>query len=1133
VGVAAANKAQLALQYGSLPLSFEANQGQAGGSVRFVARGPGYALYLTGDGAVLTLHKPESGTGGYARMEAAPVASGASASMDRWRRKGRFGRSPEILGLPTPGKSTPASRPDQGQGGVVQMRLMGVNAALQPSGESLLPGRANYLLGNDTAKWHTGVPTYGRVRYAGIYPGVDLIYYGNQRQLEYDFLVAPGGDPAHIRLHFDGGNSGDPAVKLDAAGNLVIASDGGEVDLHKPVVYQVVGGERRPVEGSFRLMGENTAGFALGGYDHSRPLVIDPVLSYSTYLGGSSQDYAESIAVDAAGETFVTGLTWSLDFPLTAGAFEAVNYATSVNNVSTAFICKLNASGTALLYSTYLGGDATANTEFAQGDYGHSIAVDTSGNAYVTGWTYSSNFPVTANAYQSTNYAAESAEATGFVSKLNPNGTGLVYSTYLGGSNLDEPTSLALDSAGNAYTTGFTFSSDYPTTPNAFQASNHSPGAWNAFVSKLNSTGSGLAYSTYLGGSGELGSTIDGLYVTMGIAVDKAGDAYVSGFAHSFDFPVTLGAYQTANLAYENGGTNLTISKLNPGGTGLLYSTYLGGSSYPGDFSAGMVVDSTGNAYVTGFTYSADFPTPAGAYRTSKLAALETAFVSKVNSTGTGLAYSTFLGGSASESGYGLALDGSGDLYVTGRTASSDFPVTGNAYQITNAAAASGGDTAFLTEVNPAGNGLLYSTFLGGSVEDSGYGMALGSGGAVYLAGYTSSPDFPVTADALQPGNHAAIDSAFVAAFNLGAASTTQATVTSLNSSANPQAPGDAVTFTAKVAPVSGTAIPEGNLAFSIDEITVGTVALDGTGTATYQAIGLTNGEHYVLASYAGNSAYGSSGNGLTEAIRILPPIIAGLAPFSASAGGTGFVLTLNGNYFYSGATVNWGSTALSTTYVSATKLTAVVPLTLIAAPGWAGITVTSSGGTSPAAMFTITPTSTFPFVLSLSPGSAAAAGAGFTLTVNGANFAGNSEVLWNGAVRTTTYVGSTQLTAVIGAADIAKEGTNRITVANSAPNAGTSAALPFAVMSTTPVATIWGGSLALAVDGSGSRVLTLTGSDFMPGSTVKWNGASLTTSYVSPWQISALITASDYALLPAEATVSNPAGASAEFELP
>ena len=768
----------------------------------------------------------------------------------------------------------------------------------------------------------------------------------------------------HKRLHFDGAK----ALKLDGAGNLIIGADNGEVAFQKPVVYQMAGAVRQSVEGHFQLLGDNTAGFALGSYDRTKPLVIDPVLTYATYLGGSTEDFAVSIAVDAAGEAYVTGLSWSLDFPLTPGAVDAVNLATSDNDVSTAFISKLNASGTALLYSTYLGGVAVPDTEYGQGDYGHSIAVDANGNAYVTGWTYSSNFPVTHGAYQTTNNAFPTSEATGFVTKLNANGTGLIYSTYLGGSTLDEPTSLALDSAGNAYTTGYTFSSDYPTTPGAYQTINNSynsspSSAWNAFVSKLNPTGSALVYSTYLGGSGEDGSTIDGSYTLIQVAVDTAGDAYVAGFAGSRDFPVTSGVLQPTNNApaatpTNPAGTNITLSKLNPTGTELLYSTFLGGSSYPGDFSEGLAVDSLGNAYVTGLTYSNDFPLTPGAFQgTDKATAngMNTAFAAKINPTATALVYSTFLGGSGGDDAYGLALDSSGNLYLTGTTISSDFPVSQNALQSANLSTAGpdGCGTAFLTELNPAGN-MVYSTYLGGNGEDCGYQVAALSNGAVYLAGSTSSSNFPVTTDAFDTTYNSAYNTAFVAQFNFGTTPVPATSMTALTASANPQFWGDAVSFTSVVAPVSGTNTPTGNVVFSIDEVPVATVLLDSTGKAIYSTSGLAEGAHYILASYTGDTTYASSGNGLTETIAPdQVPTINSLSPSSATAGAAAFTLTVNGTNFVSGATVNWGGTALTTTYVSPSQLTASVPASLIATAGAVSVTVTTSGGTS-AATFTI-----------------------------------------------------------------------------------------------------------------------------------------------------------------------------------
>jgi hypothetical protein len=857
----APSKAQIVQNYGKIPLSFEANQGQADKSVQFLARGDGYGLSLTAQEAVLALHKPAAGR---IRPESAHMT--------------RLGHSPAALASVAPGKRAPSSgggiESATGITDVVRMQLAGSNALARPAGVEPLSGSANYLIGNDPAQWHTRIPTFAKVRYQSVYPGVDLIYYGNQRQLEYDFVVAPGASAKPIRLHFAGAQE----LKLDQSGNLVIIAPDGEIAFHKPVVYQIDGKKRQSVEGRFELLADNTAGFALGRYDHSKPLIIDPTLVYATFLGGSDQDYIVAIAVDAAGEAFVTGLTWSQDFPLTPGAFEAVNEASATNGVSTAFVSKFNASGTALEYSTYLGGNAVADTEYLQGDYGHSIAVDSVGEAYLTGWTYSSNFPTTKGAYQTTNKAAANSEATGFVSKLNASGTGLVYSTYLGGSTLDEPVSLALDASGNVYTSGFTFSTDYPTTTGAFQTTNNSASndGWNTFVSKLNSTGTTLLYSTYLGGSGENGDTMDGIYTILGVAVDKSGDAYVVGWAQSTDYPVTAKtAYQTTNKAATNYGSNITLSELNPAGTALLYSTYLGGSSGSGDFSEGVVVDGSGNAYITGYTYSSDFPVTTGTFQTTNKSAANyesTGFASKLNTAKKGaasLVYSTFLGGSDGDDAYLPAVDNAGDLYISGTTYSSDFPVTTNAFQSTNGYA-----NAFLTELNPAGSKEIYSTYLGGYGKDGGYQVALGSSGGVYIGGFTDSSNFPVTKDAFETTFNSESSTAFVAEFNLGTASTAKSTSTTLTASTNPQMLNKAVTFTAVVAPISGSGTPTGKVTFSVDEKSVSTVTLNGSATATYSTSALAGGAHYVLASYAGNSSYGSSGSGLTETINLPTPVI-------------------------------------------------------------------------------------------------------------------------------------------------------------------------------------------------------------------------------------------------------------------
>ena len=877
-----ANKAKLARDYGKLPMSFEANHGQADKSVNFLSRGSGYGLYLTAQEAVLTLHKTVEGSGHPAsrRLEHYGIAYGRALPASRESNNGAEAQS--------------ASTTD-----IVRMQLAGANDRAEPVGVDLLPGTANYILGNDPAKWHTNVPTFGKVRYAGVYPGVDLVYYGNQQQLEYDFVVAPRASVEAIRLHFVGATG----VKLDAEGNLAITAQHGGLAFRKPAIYQMVDGKQQPVEGQFKLLADNTVGFAVGHYDRAKPLVIDPILAYSTYLGGSGAEYIVAIAVDSSGDAYVTGLTASIDFPLTAGAFQSVNFASATNGVSTAFISKLNASGTALLYSTFLGGNAIANTLHLQGDYGHGIAVDAAGSAYVTGWTYSADFPITSGAYQSSNRPAIHGLATGFVTKLNPSGTGLVYSTYLGGSVAEEPNAIALDSKGDAFISGLTFSVDFPTTPGALQTTNRSSAinGFNDFVTKLDPFGSRLLYSTYLGGSQENGTLLGSYYWTNPVVVDRSGNAYVEGFSYSSDFPVTARAFQTTNKSAWNGGTNITLSKLNSTGSKLLYSTYLGGTT--SSLSGGLGVDTFGNAYVTGYTYDLDFPVTTGAFQTINKAAANpnnpsssrtNGFVTKVNPGGTGLVYSTYLGGTAGPWGgdgiLGLALDNSGDAYVAGYVMSDDFPVTANAYQATNHGATQccTGSTyatnAFVTEFNSAGTALIYSTYLGGrgyqnpdgpgAYGDSAYNVAVGSGGAVFVVGAASSSDFPVTAGALETSYHSQQNTGFVAEFDLGAAPTSKDTVTALTPSANSVVPGTSVTFTAVVAPASGTGVPTGNMVFNIDEANVATVVLNSTGKATYSTSTLAAGQHYILASYAGSSAYSASGDGFNEIVTPVVPVL-------------------------------------------------------------------------------------------------------------------------------------------------------------------------------------------------------------------------------------------------------------------
>jgi hypothetical protein len=1140
-GSLAAGNAQVAGSYFRLPLSFEANRGQAARRVQFLARGPGYGLYLSHREAVLTLRNP----GRISAFRHTPMANGAQSTENQ-----RFSAGEKEVRTILPG--TDATE-------VVRMQLTGANASVQPVGVDKLPGTTNYFVGNDPSKWHTGLPTYAQVRYRDMYPGIDLVYYGNQRRLEYDFVVAPRAKPESIRLHFDGAR-----LRLNGDGNLRVIARRGEISFHKPVAYQEIGGQRHPVEGNFALLGHGAVGFALGAYDHAKPLVVGPVLEYSTYLGGNGVDQGFAIAVNVEGGlvyAYVTGTTTSTNFPVvpTQGAIQSVNHAP--DNGGNVFVTKFNSTGTALVYSTYLGGSGINSTGYTFGDAGYGIAVDSSGYACVTGQAGSVDFPVTSSAFQSKNRNAYGSH-TAFAAKLNTTGSPLLYSTYLGGSGAagcsvpagDIGYGIAVDGSGYAYVTGETASTDFPVTGGAFQVQVKDKSAnptcpYNAFITKLNTAGTAPIYSTYLGGSGRLWGAGDG---GRGIAVDGSGYAYVVGDAASTDFPTTPGAFQTANKGAVNGTASAFVTKLKTDGTALVYSTYLGGSGTHGESDTGnaIAVDGAGYPYVTGGTGSVDFPVTTGSFQTTNNGApgdMDNAFVTKLKTNGSAPVYSTFLGGTgtfAGDFGSGIAVDRSGRAYVTGYSDSANSPITPNAFQTNNNALYDQGSNAFVTKFDPTGIAVQYYTYLGGSWGDNGYGIAMDSTGDAYVTGFAGSENFPVTPSAFQTGNNTG-DHAFVTMFALASETTDYfGTTTTLTSSANPAPVGQEVTFTAAITANSGTGIPTGDVEFSVDYGATTEVALDSTGKASWPTSTLTSGNHAIQASYPGGSVFLSSGNTLYENIFVpLPTPTVTVSGGPVAAGGR---VTLK-------ATVSGGSagtptgtvtfTAGSVTLGTATLVSGAATLADVSATAAIGlaigedlVTATYGGdmnfkaSTGSFALLVCNPAT--PLFLSLSSSSATAGGAGFTLKVLGANFTAKSIVLWNGAVRTTTYVNSTQLKAAISAADIAKEATNLVTVVNPAPYAGTSSALPFVVVSAAPVAAISGSSLSAAAEGTGDHVLTLAGSDFVSSSTVEWNGADLATTFVSPWQVSAMINAADYASLPATVKVANPAGASSGFEL-
>jgi hypothetical protein len=666
-----------------LPISFEPNVGQAGEEIKFVARARGYTALLSDGGAVLSL------------------APGPSAS-------------------PQPGGH--AGEAEEAPAAPRTLRLRWAGSSQQPEAEGELEGKVNYLVGDEPALWRTDVPTFARVRYPGVYPGVDLVFYGNGRNLEYDFVVAPGADPRDVSMEFEGADG----VRLDDGGDLVIAVGGGEVRQLRPVAYQRDDeGGRRPVPAAYSLDAAGRARLDLGAYDAGRELVVDPVLVYSTYLGGPGSDTAQSVTLDSNGAAYVVGHT-SSPWPTTAGAYDTV-----FNGATDAFVTKLSPNGAGLVFSTYLGGLSR--------DLAYDVARDPGGNIYVVGYTGSRDFPTTAGAFDTVFNGGSDA----FVTKLNPMGNALVYSTFLGSASSDRADSIALDTAGSAFVTGTTSSPGFPVTAGAFDPGFN--GGTDVFVTKLNPVGAALVYSTFLGGAGNDGGE--------GIALDFNYQAYVTGHTQGLGFPIAVGAFDPAF----NGAIDAFVTKLNVAGNGLIYSTFLGGAN--NDYGADIAVATSGafvgQAYVVGYTQSPNYPVTMGAYDVGFNGGYD-AFVTALNAAGAGLFYSTFVGSGGQDYGRGIALDGAGSAHFTGSTTSPGFPTTAGTIDPTF----NGVNDAFAARLNVAGAGLLFSTFLGSPGDDGGYGVARGPG-AMVVAGYTSAAGFPTTAGVVQPAFGGARD-AFV-----------------------------------------------------------------------------------------------------------------------------------------------------------------------------------------------------------------------------------------------------------------------------------------------------------------------------------------------------------------------------------
>jgi hypothetical protein len=592
----------------------------------------------------------------------------------------------------------------------IRVSFMGANGQVKPEGQEEQEAKFSYFRGNDPQKWVSGAPSYKKVTYRDLYPGIDLVVSGIEGRMKNEYVVRAGGEPATIRLKYEGAKG----LRVNRKGQLEIQAATGMLIEDVPLSYQITNGQKREVKTEYRIAGDQTVQFQVEEFRKDTELIIDP-LTYSTFLGGSWTDIGYAIAVDGSGNAYVTGITSSSDFPTTSGAYDT-SFGGTYEDV---FITKLNSLGSALLYSTFLGGTSA--------DYAYAIVADASGNAYVTGRSSSSDFPTTSGAFDT----GLSGSSDAFITKIDSSGGALLYSTFLGGSSGDGGYAISVDGSGNAYITGYAGSTDFPTTSGAYDTT----GGGDAFITKLDSSGSALIYSTYLGGSSS--------EVGRGIAVDGSGNAYVTGTTTSIDFPTTSGTYDSTL----NGDSDIFIAKLDSSGGVLLYSTFLGGEEYlyiqgHEEDGFGIAVDGSGNAYITGITTTPDFPTTSGAYDTYEN--MFDAFITKLNSSGSALLYSTFLGGSKHDFGNAISIDGSGNAYVIGYTSSDDFPTNPGVFDTSY----NGNSDVFITKLNSSGSALAYSTYLGGNDLDIGRGIAVDGSGNVYVTGSTYSGDFPATTGA-------------------------------------------------------------------------------------------------------------------------------------------------------------------------------------------------------------------------------------------------------------------------------------------------------------------------------------------------------------------------------------------------
>ncbi len=1204
----------------SSPVMFIENVGQFDERTRFQVRGGLGTMWLTEDAIWITAVE---------RSHVGPL---------------------ERFDLERPGvQRTNVERRDEPLRGVnLKLSFPGANPNLRIEPFDRLDTVVSYFIGNDPDQWHPNVPVWGGVRYVDLYSGVDLELTDESGRWTWRLVFRDTQYPtSSIRLHVEGaeavamsphtaaGNRPSAAILATVVGNLAL-----------PLLQTVITGNTPldlvATQPTF-TGNEIRAPFAP---PNSQSLILNiqqdnsDDLPYSTFLGGSgSWDEGYAITVDEIGDAYVVGETNSFDFPITAGAFDA-SYDGSTKD---AFVAKLNGSGTALIYATFLGGSDT--------DLGYAIAVDATRDAYVMGYTASADFPTTTVGFDRT----YNGSGDSFVVKLNSSGTALAYSTFIGGSgsecnNFYGKCAIIVNETGNAYVTGFTSSSDFPTTAGTFNAG-YSGGTLDVFIVKLNASGTALAYATFLGGSDE--------DIGRAIAIDVTGNVYVTGSTESPDFPTTPGAFDRSCNGCDDVWSDAFVAKLNASGTELVYSTFLGGNSF--DDGTAIVEDSTGSAYVAGQTWSSDFPTTTGAFDTSFNGGSGDIFIVKLNPNGMALTYSTFLGGSGDfEYGNSISVDEAGSVYVAGETTSADFPTTPGAFDTQH----NGFYDGFVAKLDITGSQLAYSTFLGGSGREFSVSVAIDTSGNAYLTGRTTSSDFPTTTGAFDT-SHNGEEDAFVAKIasegqdvyepdNLCPHAKSMNSNTLQTRTISPAGDDDWVNFT--LASTSNVTIqtdgPTGDTVLWLYQSDCATEVAsdDDGGNGFFSRIQMNNlpaGTYYILVrAYGDNSIIDpyylelivrdlyepddtcvqaqSITPGTPQTRSISPAADGDWVTFTLSStsdvtietdGPTGdTVLWLyqsdcstevaydddGGNELFSRIQVNnlpagtyyilvrdFGDDNIIDPYYL--NLNAATP---VCNPGLDGIILyehtyymgrcytftvgdPSLGDFSSisfndiassirftgiysgqyqvtlyeyadfvgrsyaftedhpdfnlldfndlASSMVIRSINPVPTITNLNPDSATAGGPAFILTISGTNFVNSSVVRWNGSDRTTTFVSTTQLQAAITVADIATANTASVTVFNPAPGGGTSNALTLTINN--PVPAIAGLSPASATAGGAAFTLTVNGTDFVNDSGVRWNGSDRATTFVNSTQLQAQITAADIATAgPASVTVFNPA---------